>query len=501
MIRSREGSVDSFGSFDSEEDGRRRSDSVRRSSPVEIKPRRRSLSRDRFLSSRKISRVRLDADVEEVEFVRSITENERQNLCRQQININQELDFVAQVDLRKKLLDLSDLSICKSATVFPLQLAADKRDSTKRLVNAIAEMLEKDECCIEVLFLTNNAASDNLVRFNNLHLQTILGACKSLRYLSLSGHKFKSKRSGYNFESAHALRDLLKRGDSDLEVLYLDDAKIDDDIFKIICDGLKDNKKLKRLFLRNNEVGVDGYAKLTETLRKNTSLEIINLAGNKPIPQDIKGQFDNLAIPNGDKPARVRLPSDDKATPSTPADEVTPFVAVEVRDDAESSSKDVALNPIDQFKKLATKILEIPSKADSDAKTVIIGIADRIFENESVKNYLRYPVCLKVDDDIKATILPHKEGYQNHIVNMVAILVKLVQQKGNLNDAFSDFLIEKVKEIVENFERRGFGVIVDGATLSIEPTETANGAFYNIAPPPSTSPGKASLRTGDRHVV
>jgi Leucine-rich repeat (LRR) protein len=48
-----------------------------------------------------------------------------------------------------------------------------------------------------------------------------------------------------------------------------------------VAESLKSNGSLQHLYLRGNEIGVEGAKAFVESLKINTSLEYLDLSGNK----------------------------------------------------------------------------------------------------------------------------------------------------------------------------------------------------------------------------
>jgi hypothetical protein len=142
-----------------------------------------------------------------------------------------------------------------------------------KLADAISEVLSADNCVMTILLLDQNNLGDG-------DLEKIIRASKTLRFLNLSGNKFRKK-------AAEALADLLSKDDCKLQELILSDA-LDNSTFIIICDALKTNRSLKVLSVvgsKKLKIGESGYTKLSQAilLNENLSLTKIDLSGNQTL--------------------------------------------------------------------------------------------------------------------------------------------------------------------------------------------------------------------------
>ncbi|CAK9057642.1 unnamed protein product [Durusdinium trenchii] len=161
---------------------------------------------------------------------------------------------------------------------------------------AVAEYLKKDTTQVEKLLLDDNNFADE----GSKVLAEAFKMNQSVRYLHLRGNKIGSAGiqdlllavvdndllllalcgNDLGLKGAEAVAKYLKRSDTHVSDLRLDDNNFADEGSEVLAEAFKMNQHVQSLHLRGNKIGSAGIQALSEMLKTNQTLEWFDLSNN-----------------------------------------------------------------------------------------------------------------------------------------------------------------------------------------------------------------------------
>ncbi|XP_051726847.1 uncharacterized protein LOC127500029 isoform X38 [Ctenopharyngodon idella] len=223
-----------------------------------------------------------------------------------------------QTQLREGSLSSADLSPAQWSAVAFVLLTSEKELENFEL----QEFKKSDECLIRLsaVIKTSKRAllnDCNLTDKSCSALATVLGSDTNLKELNMNNNNLQDSgvallctglksvkckletlwlnKCDLTKESCSALASVLSSDSSSLKDLELSNNNLQDSGVKLLCDGLKNNRKLEKIRLSDCGITEEGYKALASALRSNPLSHLIelDLTGNDPGQSGVK-ELSNL---------------------------------------------------------------------------------------------------------------------------------------------------------------------------------------------------------------